>query len=367
MRFLHTVSTLNYGGVERLVTELALEQQRQGHLAAIYCYNHKTGGLLQRLASGAVPVFGPAQPAVGQQRQAGLAHCVREWRPDIVHAHLNFSVFSQVRACSSPAGPKPKFMVTQHSAAPKPAPVAWRAWVNDRLARRHIQCFTAVSRCAARHAARFYGLTANQVTIIYNGVRPEDYPFDPVARNRLRQALALPPEAVVWGTVGRLVWLKGHDVLIRAFARARQADPRLVLVLVGAGPELARLQALSATLGVTRPVIWPGESSDMRGWLSAFDQYVHASRYETLSLAILEALANGLPVVATRVGGVAEIADLSPQVRLVPGEQAEALGDTLIEQSARPPCERGASKLPEAFLFETMYRAYTALYQELSP
>jgi glycosyltransferase involved in cell wall biosynthesis len=369
MRLLHTVSTLNFGGVERLATELALEQQRQGHQAAIYCYNHKTGELMQRLQGAGVPVYGPATPAIGGQRQAGLAHCAREWQPDLVHLHLNFSVLNQVRACARGRRPWPRFVVTQHTTIEARGAVFWRALVNYRLARPFIRGFTAVSRFAAQRAAQFYGVSPKKIAVIYNGVQPEAYQFDAAARAELRQRLQLPAGAILWGMVGRLVPIKGHANLIRAFAQARQADKRLALVLLGAGQELERLRALAAELGVAQQVLLPGESHNVRGWLSACDRYVHASRYETLSLAVLEALTNGLPVLATNVGGIAEIAAFSQEMCLVPGEQVQALGAALVEQSARPPLaalERARSKLPSVFLFDRMYQAYSAVYQRVT-
>ena len=366
MRFLHIVSSLNFGGVERLVTELALEQQRHGLPTAIYCYNHKTGGLLQPLADAGIPVFGPEQPALGRQRQMGLAQCARAWQPDVVHSHLNFSLLAQVLACARLNGPRSRFAVTQHSTIEGQLAVLRRAVLNYRLARPFIQLFTAVSAFAARRAGQSYGLNANKFIIIYNGVRPEQYQFEPLARERLRQTLQLPPAAIVWGTAGRLAPLKGHDILLRAFSAARQADPRLYLLLLGAGPELSRLQALARALGCEQYVIWPGEQSDVRGWLSICDHYVHASHSETLSLAILEALANGLPVLATQVGGVEEIAALSRDVVLVPDGQPEAMAQAMLRPSGVAPLARPVSKLPDPFLFETMYQTYAAHYQRLA-
>ena len=96
MRILHLVNTLQIGGVERLVTELALAQQQRGLQPAVCCYSHKTGDLLRPLTEAQVPVFGPPQPAGSGQRRSGLTQCDSDWRPTIVHSHQNFAILSQV-------------------------------------------------------------------------------------------------------------------------------------------------------------------------------------------------------------------------------------------------------------------------------
>ena len=366
MRILHVVSTLHIGGVERLVSELAVAQLQRGQQPAVYCYSHKTGDLLRPLTSAQAPVFGPTQAVDGQQRRTDLSQCINTWRPDVVHSHLNFSILSQVWACARAGGWRPKIITTEHTAFQKPLSLVLRSMLNDRLARPFISRFTAVSRSAGQHAARFYGLHANKVAIIYNGVASDQFPFDRQARDQRREALQLPPNAVVWGAVGRLVPVKGHDVLLRAFALARQTDPRLYLIVVGSGPEAEPLRQLARMLGCEPYVIWPGATDAVASWLSVFDYFVHPSRYETLSLAILEALANGLAVTATRVGGVAEIQDYSPDVDLLPSENVPALAEAMTRRAAQPPVARAEPKLPDTFRFETMYQQYMAQYQALA-
>ena len=120
MRILHVVGTLNIGGLERLVTELALAQQQRGQQPAVYCYSQQAGDLLRPLSGAQVPVFGPNQAVSGQQRRREMSACLSAWRPDIIHSHLNFSVLSQVWACARAAGPRPKFIATEHTAFQKP-------------------------------------------------------------------------------------------------------------------------------------------------------------------------------------------------------------------------------------------------------
>ena len=366
MRLLHIVSTLNIGGLERLVSELAPEQQRRGHQAAVYCYSHKAGPFLRTLENARVPVFGPAEPAGSGQRRSGLTECVNAWQPDVVHSHLNFAVFSQVLACARATGGRPKLIATEHTSITGPRALVLRSLLNDRLARPWIARFTAVSREGARQAAWFYGLQPTHVRIIYNGVRPDEYRFEPHQRDRQRQALQLPPGAVLWGTVGRLAPVKGHDILLRAFALARQTDPRLYLVVVGPGAELEHLQALARALGCEPYVTWTGGTGAVQNWLSAFDYYVQPSRNEMLSVAVLEALANGLSVTATRAGGVEEIQGFSRDVDFVNTEDVHALAEAMTRRASQAPVARAESKLPDTFRFETMYQQYMAQYQALA-
>ena len=132
--------------------------------------------------------------------------------------------------------------------------------------------------------------------VVKNGINAEKYAFDPQTRAKVRQALNLPDDAFVIGTVGRMVAQKNQELLIRAAAQAKQERPALMLLLVGDGPLLERLKALAEKLQLGETVRFLGSRSDVCELLQAFDAFAISSRNEGLGIAAVEAQAADLPV-----------------------------------------------------------------------
>lgn len=148
-------------------------------------------------------------------------------------------------------------------------------------------------------AARRLGLGNSRVITIPNGVgEPELTP-----RAEARRAMGVSDEAIVIGFVGRLVDQKAPDVLLTAFASTIRVAPQARLAMVGAGPLDEELRGLAGKLGIADKIIWLGER-DARGVLAGFDIFALSSRKEGLPYVVLEAMAAGLPVVATQSAGV---------------------------------------------------------------
>jgi len=165
------------------------------------------------------------------------------------------------------------------------------------------------------------GVPAGRIRIQPMPVRPFP-PVPPGVPEQLRRQLELQPETRVILSVGRLSKEKGHADLIRAFARLRDqaALPSICLVLVGDGPELSSLQQLAGSLGVSRMIRFAGFQSNVSHYLSIADLFVLPSHSEGCPNALLEAMAAGVPVVATSVGGVPDIARNERNALLVEGQ-----------------------------------------------
>jgi glycosyltransferase involved in cell wall biosynthesis len=178
---------------------------------------------------------------------------------------------------------------------------------------------------------------------------PGDAPRDPGARARAREVLGLGRGGRTVLSVGRLVPIKGYDVLVRAFAEAsfraaatRPLGPvadadasRPTLVIVGDGPERPRLERLAAQLAVDLRLPGFVPRQEVATWMAGADLYVQPSRplrsgrTEGLPVATLEALAAGLPVLASATGGLAELPYGPPRLRLVPPGDPMALAACL--------------------------------------
>ncbi|MBI3288351.1 MAG: glycosyltransferase, partial [Elusimicrobia bacterium] len=181
---------------------------------------------------------------------------------------------------------------------------------------------------------RRLGYAPDKVRTIRNGVDLAGWPVSKVERQKKRLELRLNSADVLVGAVGRLDEQKGFSSLIEAMARLKETTLRCVIL--GDGPERPRLEALVRQHELESSVWLPGERGDISSWLSAFDVYCLPSLWEGLPNALLEAMALGLPVVASGVDGVPEAVDDGKTGLLVPAENPPALSKALSGLAADP-------------------------------
>jgi glycosyltransferase involved in cell wall biosynthesis len=167
--------------------------------------------------------------------------------------------------------------------------------------------------------------------------------FDPAGADgaAVRTALGIAPHALVIGTVGRLVWQKGHVHLVRAAARLRRELPEAVFLVVGSGEEEERLRAEAQTLGVEDQVILAGYRRDIPSVMAGMDIFALPSRNENMPQVLLEAMAMARPVVSTATIGVREVLEDGVMGFVVPRNDADALADRVLA-IARDPERRTA-------------------------
>jgi len=232
--------------------------------------------------------------------------------------------------------------------------------------------YITVSKHLERYLVERVGIRPSRITQIHNGVDTER--FSPAAR---AERSALPAgfadvDSIVIGTVGRLQAVKDQATLIRAFARlARQPEgARLRLVIVGGGPLARQLQALVAELGIERQTWLAGPLTDVRHVLGCLDVFVLSSLQEGISNTILEAMATGLPVVATAVGGNLELViDRRTGRFFEPGDVAKLAG-VIREYAGDAPQRREHARLArqraeQVFGLPVMVESYQRVYEEL--
>jgi sugar transferase (PEP-CTERM/EpsH1 system associated) len=226
--------------------------------------------------------------------------------------------------------------------------------------------FTTVSEDLRRWLIEDVSVNPAKIQRIYNGVDTSHYA--PGDRAEIRTALGVRVDAPVVGTVGRLDPVKDQAGLLEAFARLRTNDS--VLLVVGDGPCRADLHSRAATLGIGDRVRFLGARKDVAHVLRAMDVFVLPSIAEGISNTILEAMATGLPVVATRVGGNPELVSPTVTGELVPRQRPGALADAIdgyLENPARRLAHgtQARTRALDAFGLNTMRDAYADLYDEL--
>lgn len=170
-------------------------------------------------------------------------------------------------------------------------------------------------------AIREEGISPDQLVVIFNAIDADSYSMP--SHSGLKTELGLSPDVKLLGSTGRLTYQKGFDVLVRALALMEHIDAHLAIA--GIGEELAFLQELAGGTGVADRVHFLGFRRDIPWVLAGLDVYVHASRYEGMPIAVLEAMAAGRPIVATAVDGTKELIRHTAHGWLAPPDDPQSL------------------------------------------
>lgn len=364
MKISHVVENLERGGLERMVIDLALAQRAAGHEVRVAC-------LFQRGAlAGELEAQGIAVAACGKRTGldlralARLRRWLRAGRGGVLHTHNATAHYHAVlAACGLRFA---RVLNTRHGMGlPASRGVRLYRWS---LVRTDV---VATVCQAARATAVANGLRpAGGVVAMPNGIRVAAFaPASADAHRALAALLGFAPGARMAGIVGRLNAVKDHAGLLQAFARVSAVLPDAALVVVGDGPLRAELEALAARLGIAPRVRFLGDRSDVHRLLPGLDAFVLSSRSEGYSMALLEASAAGLPIVATDVGGNGEIVAHGRTGLLVPAGDPAALAGALQAVLADPAAARAMGQagrewaLREATL-EAMAARYERLYRD---
>jgi sugar transferase (PEP-CTERM/EpsH1 system associated) len=243
-----------------------------------------------------------------------------------------------------------------------------------RAYRPFVHQYVALSQDLAGYLRDRVGIPDKRLTQIYNGVDISRFHCAGSGRTVLVGCPFTDPSLFVVGTVGRMQAVKAQTHLARAFIQVLQTDPalrsRLRLVMVGEGPLRAEAQALLASAGMADLAWLPGERADVPDVMRALDCFVLPSLAEGISNTILEAMASGLPVLATEVGGNAELVLTGETGTVVPAGDVEAMAlalRDLVVDGRRSVAlgQAGRARVERLFSLPAMVAAYQGLYDRL--
>ncbi len=366
MRITHVVENLNRGGLERVVIDLALAQKAAGHDCRVVCLYEE--GLL----AGELRAEGIAVDACGKGTGFDVA-ALRRMRAlfrahgsEILHSH-NIIAHAYAALASRGIGVR-RFLNTRHGRGVAP-PGRMRLALYS-IAMRWTDRVVAVCEAARRNLAEHDRVPAAKLAVVPNGIHVERFVAASSSAHRtVADLLGVGSGIEIIGFVGRLNWAKDLPTLIRAFAMLRRRGREAALALIGDGSLREELERLAADEGVGDRVVFLGDRSDVRNLLPGFDVFAMSSVSEGYSIALLEASASALPIVATDVGGNAEIVSDGVSGRIVkPGDPAlfaDALEDVLADPArARAMGEAAIAWVRREGSVETMVARYQTLYAE---
>jgi len=234
---------------------------------------------------------------------------------------------------------------------------------------KRIEMVSAVSETAFNYLRDAYGIEEKRIGLVVNGI--DINRFKKAKEETVnRAALDLKPHDIVVGTVGNLRREKNQELLIRALALISRSSKSFKAVFIGDGPLRSQLESLAAALGVEDKVVFLGTRVDVPRFYGIFDIYCLTSRYEGLPLSLLEAMAAGVPIVATDVMGIREVIRNNENGLLLPDNDAEELAKRILLLAENADLrnalsENGCRFVNEHYSLEKSVRNYEKLFRNV--
>jgi glycosyltransferase involved in cell wall biosynthesis len=325
MYVVQMIDTLAVGGAQQLQVTFAKEAKKRGIKLAVISLSEDDGSPFpgQLRALGVDVHFFSTIRIFDLDNLSKIVQWLRSERPDILHTHLTYSnIIGSITGLLT----RTPVVTTLHLTGADEITTVSRTERVEMFALRHlVSRLIACGPAVARYTQTF--VKRKPIVVIPNALDNSDLNITLSERNVIREQIAGDADRLLLISVGRLVAQKGFADLLDAFSILLQSHPALCLVIVGDGDLRFVLEEKIKGLGLSESVHLLGRRSDVPQLLSASDVYVLASRWEGLPIAVLEAMAAGLPVITTDVGDNAWALDTSGLV--VPPRQPDVFASTL--------------------------------------
>jgi sugar transferase (PEP-CTERM/EpsH1 system associated) len=368
----HVIYRLDTGGLENGLVNLINRIPAERFRHAIICLTDYTA-FRQRIQRGDVSVFALNKPPGNSPiLHFKLWRLLMQLRPDIVHTR-NFGALEAMLPAALAGVPVRVHGEHGHNIGDLDGSNRKYQWVR-RAIKPFVHQYIALSRDLERYLHEKIHVPAAKVAQLYNGVDTELFHPARGGREPLPYAGFAGPEQFVIGTVGRMQAVKDPVTLARAFVRLLRmvpdGDRRLRLVMVGDGPLKKQVLTVIEEAGASGLAWLPGERDDVPRIMRGLDLFVMPSISEGISNTVLEAMASGLPMVGTRVGGNPELIEEGVTGTLVPRNDAESMARAMrVYTESAELCRRHGSEARRAverrFGIDAMVNAYMAVYDQL--
>lgn len=364
LKVLHLLSSLPVGGAEDLVAAIVRGLPSRRFAATVACLG-APGPVGEELAAAGFPVYSlglDLKHTSPWRLAAAVRRLLKELRPDVLHTHLYHpNLYGRLAALGLGL---PGVVAAVHNSYTrvKLHRRLWNhllGWTSDRVLVGSTQVWEDVRR--------YDGVPASRLQLLPYGIRLAELETD-LSPEEARHRLGV--SGFVMGVVGRLEEQKGLAHLLEALAAVGRRIPQATLILVGDGRERQALESRAQELGVAGQVRFLGTRRDLALIYRALDLYVQPSLWEGLPLALLKAMGAGLPVLASRVGGVRELIEDGVNGRLVAPGDPEALAGAMVSLYRQPRFRSGlgtAARLTirKRYSLEAMLAQLERLYLEL--
>ena len=354
--------SLTQSGLEMIVYVLTKEILKKEINVEVCCYDLLGPNANKLMNQGVKVHFLPRKPGIDWLYPLKLAFLIQERKINLIHAH-NATAWFYGTWASILSGVS--LVYTEHDRSfPTPIRLKYLHYILGKFTDRIV----AVSEIIKENLKKYEHI--KNVKVIYNGIDPDLFkPASAEEKILKKKELGLNENDFVLGNVGRMDYWKNQRILIEILPALKKISPQIKLILVGGGEEEQNLKHLAIKKGIENDVIFLGQRSDVNQILKAFDIFVFPSLTEGLPLAIIEAMATGLPVVASYVGGIPELIDHGVNGLLVAPMSAAEIKDAILKLLQNPNLrqkmgEITRQKFEAHFSLSRMVKNYLKVYDQ---
>ena len=352
LRVLHITFNMGIGGTEQVIRQLVQGMTSEGVKSEILCIDGHIGPIGEALQQSGVPVHKLARKqGFDWSLIKAIRKRLREGRFDVVHCH-QYTPWMYGWLAALPT--RTKVVFTEHGRF-YPDRYRYKAMLINPVMALFTPSIVAISEATKDALVKYVFIPRHKIQVIYNGIAPLVRDNDEA--QKVRDSLGIPRDAFVVGTVSRLDPVKNQVMMLRAFKQFSEKQPDSYLLMVGDGPDKAKLVSLAEEYGISARVIFTGFINSPVHYLAAMDVFLLSSHTEGTSMTLLEAMSLEVPAVATRVGGNPEIIE-------------DDVTGILVEPGmAHPFAEGQAARLSfnTRFSAGSMVYQYSKIYSEPDP
>lgn len=354
MKILQVIPYFCFGGAETMCENLTYALKRMGHAVSVVSLYDEHTPISRRMEEAGVEIiYLDKKLGMDASMVPKLAKIMKAKRPDVVHTHLD--VIKYAVAAAKLSGVK-TCVHTVHNVADQEAEGRVQKIINTTYFKLGLSTPVALSPEVQRTILDFYGLPESKVPVIYNGVD--------LSRCIPKESYRMDTPVLLH--IGRFNHQKNHKGLLEAFQKIRSVYPDARLDLLGDGELLEETKQYAQELGIAGNVRFLGSQSNVYPYLNGADVFLLPSKFEGMPMTIIEAMGTGLPIVASRVGGVPDMLCHRESGLLTscdPEEVSQAVMELLEDEALRTKLGEKAKEESLRFSADYMAKQYTKAYQ----
>jgi glycosyltransferase involved in cell wall biosynthesis len=363
IKLAHVTFDMSIGGAERVICDLAQHTNQEQYDVSVICLQQPLGVFGEILrAEGFIVETLCRKPGFDISLIRGIRGIIHKKGLQLLHCHQYTPyVYGVLAAAGTPC----KVIFTEHGRFYPDRRKPKRVLINPILNRLTAKV-TAISEATRTALSVYENFPADHIEVIYNGIDDTDIRF--ADSGGLKAELGIDSKAPVLGTVARLDPIKNHPMMIRALKEVHLKQPEVVLLIVGDGPEMSSLKSLVHELAISDRVFFPGMRNDVQRFYKIMDLFLLTSFSEGTAMTLLEAMAAGVPCIATDVGGNPEIVADGETGYIIPNDDPASLKKCVLKilesKSLRETlCCAARKRFEERFTVQKMVSGYQKLYE----